>query len=86
AEEVEIYQKKIPVKAQIKMIRGFSAHADKRELRAHIERIKKKPLKTFVLHGDAEQSLTFAAELRNILRIWARVPEYRQEYRLRSIG
>ncbi len=86
AEEVEIYQKKIPVKAKIKMIRGFSAHADKRELKAHIERIKKKPLKTFVLHGDAEQSLTFAAELRNTLRIWARVPEYRKKYSLRSVG
>ncbi len=86
AEEVVIYQKKIPVKAKIKMIRGFSAHADKRELKAHIERIKKKPLKTFVVHGDAEQSLTFAAELRNTLRIWARVPKYRQEYSLRSVG
>ncbi|MBK5112712.1 MAG: MBL fold metallo-hydrolase [Candidatus Heimdallarchaeota archaeon] len=86
AKEVEIYNKKIPVKAKVKMIRGFSAHADRIELKAHIERIKKKPLKTFVVHGDAEQSLTFAAELRNILKIWARVPEYRQEYKLRSVG
>jgi len=86
ADEVEIYNKKLKINAKVKMIRGFSAHADKKELRAHIERINKKPLKTFVLHGDSEQSLTFAAELRNILKIWARVPEYREEYKLRLVG
>jgi metallo-beta-lactamase family protein len=85
AKTVEIYGKKVPVKAKVKMIRGFSAHADRIELREHINRMKKKPLKTFVVHGDAGHSLTFAAELRNVLKIWARVPEYRQEYKLRTV-
>jgi metallo-beta-lactamase family protein len=82
AKEVEIYDKEIPVRARVKIIRGFSAHADRLELKKHISRIKKSPRKTFVVHGESEQSLAFAAELRNILGIWAKVPEYKQEYKL----
>jgi len=83
AKNVDIYDRKVAVKAQIKSIQGFSAHADRRELLEHIRRMEKKPSKTFVVHGEAGQSLTFAANLRNTLGIWARVPEYKQEYRLR---
>lgn len=82
--EVEIYNKQIPVKAKIEMVRGFSAHADREELKQHISRMEQKPRKTFVVHGEAEQSLTFAANLRNTLKIWARVPEYREVYYLRN--
>ena len=82
---VEIYDKKIPIKAKIKKIQGFSAHADKSELKDHIKKITKKPLKTFVIHGEAAQSLTFAADLRNTLGVWAKVPEYKKEYSLRLI-
>ncbi|MFW9924236.1 MAG: MBL fold metallo-hydrolase RNA specificity domain-containing protein, partial [Candidatus Thorarchaeota archaeon] len=57
AETIEIYEKKIPVKATVKAIQGFSAHADKKELKEHILKMKKKPRKTFVIHGEAEQSL-----------------------------
>ncbi|MHA1504400.1 MAG: MBL fold metallo-hydrolase RNA specificity domain-containing protein, partial [Candidatus Heimdallarchaeota archaeon] len=83
AKNVDIYDRQVAVKAQIKSIQGFSAHADRRELLEHISRMEKKPSKTFVVHGEAGQSLTFAANLRNTLGIWARVPEYKQEYRLR---
>ncbi|NHJ49731.1 MAG: MBL fold metallo-hydrolase [Asgard group archaeon] len=85
ADKVEIYDRKIPVRAKIKKIRGFSAHADRSELRKHISQIKKPPLKTFVVHGEAEQSLTFAAELRGILGIWAKVPEYKHIYNLKMV-
>ncbi|MGC9781486.1 MAG: MBL fold metallo-hydrolase [Candidatus Heimdallarchaeota archaeon] len=84
AEKVEIYEKNVIIRSKVKMIRGFSAHADKLELKKHIAKIKKKPWKTFVIHGEADQSLTFAADLRNTMGIWARVPEYRKEYHLRS--
>ena len=83
AKSVEIYDKKVSIKAKVKSISGFSAHADKYELKEHINRMKKKPEKTFVVHGEAQQSLTFAANIRNTLGIWARVPEYKKEYKLK---
>ncbi|MHA1124843.1 MAG: MBL fold metallo-hydrolase RNA specificity domain-containing protein [Candidatus Heimdallarchaeota archaeon] len=86
AKKVRIYNREIPVKILVKSIQGFSAHADRKELKEHINRMEKKPSKTFVVHGEARQSLTFAANLRNTLGIWARVPEYKQKYRLRQMG
>ena len=83
---MEIYDKKISIKSKVKSIGGFSAHADKYELIEHINRMKKKPEKVFVVHGEAQQSLTFAANIRNTLRIWARVPEYKKEYPLRTFS
>ena len=83
--KVEIYDKDITIRAKVKSIGGFSAHADRKELKAHIEKIPRKPKKTFVVHGEAQQSLTFAANLRNTLGIWAQVPEYKKEYKLRSV-
>lgn len=85
AKSVKIYNKEIKIRAKIKSIGGFSAHADRRELIDHIAKIPKKPAKTFVVHGEAQQSLTFAANIRNTLRIWARVPEYKKEYRLKPL-
>ena len=84
AKTVEIYEKKIKVNAKVKSIQGFSAHADKIELKKHISKIKKKPKKIFVVHGESEQSLTFAANIRNTLGLWAKVPEYKKEYTLRN--
>jgi metallo-beta-lactamase family protein len=83
AKTVEIYDTEYKVRSKIKSIQGFSAHADRIELKEHIKRMEKKPKKTFVVHGEARQSLTFAANLRNTLGIWAKVPEYKQEYKLR---
>ncbi|NHK32538.1 MAG: MBL fold metallo-hydrolase [Asgard group archaeon] len=83
--KIEIYDREIPVRAKIENIRGFSAHADRKELKEHISKIDKPPLKTFVVHGEADQSLTFAAELRNIFGIWARVPEYKHQYNLKRM-
>ncbi len=84
AKSVKIYNKNVKIRAKVKSIGGFSAHADRRELINHIANIRKKPAKTFVVHGEARQSLTFAANIRNTLRIWARVPEYKKEYQLKS--
>ncbi len=84
AKSVKIYNKEVKIRAKVKSIGGFSAHADRKELIDHIANIRKKPEKTFVVHGEARQSLTFAANIRNTLRIWARVPEYKKECHLKS--
>ena len=57
---------------------------DKAGLKEHIIKIKKKPKHTFVIHGEAGQSLAFAADLRNTMKLSARVPEFRQIYPLKN--
>jgi metallo-beta-lactamase family protein len=84
ADSIEINNRRYAVRSKVEAISGFSAHADKNELKMHIARLPRKPWKTFVVHGEAEHSLTFAANLRNTLDLWARVPTPQKKYSLKS--
>ncbi len=62
AREVRIYGEKIPVRAKIHTINGFSAHADQAELLAW-HRQTGKPERTFLVHGEEQVMRQFAARL-----------------------
>jgi metallo-beta-lactamase family protein len=63
AKEVRIYGEKIPVRAKIHTINGFSAHADQAELLAW-HRQTGNPERTFLVHGEEEVMRQFAASLK----------------------
>ena len=60
--EVKIYGVKIPVRAKIFTINGFSAHADQAELLAWHKKIGN-PKRTFLVHGEQETMRQFAGKL-----------------------
>ena len=60
--EVKIYGVKIPVRAKIFTINGFSAHADQAELLAWHKKIGN-PNRTFLVHGEQETMRQFADKL-----------------------
>ena len=62
AKEVKIFGEKIPVRASVHTINGFSAHADQSELLAWHRRTGK-PVQTFLVHGENETMKKFAALL-----------------------
>jgi metallo-beta-lactamase family protein len=62
AKEVRIYGEKIPVRAKIHTINGFSAHADRAELLEWHRQIGN-PERTFLVHGEEEVMRKFAARL-----------------------
>lgn len=64
AKEVRIYDEKIPVRARIHTINGFSAHADQAELLAWHGRIGGVE-RTFLVHGEQQTMSQFAALLKN---------------------
>jgi len=64
ARSVRIFGEDIPVRATIHTINGFSAHADQCELLAWHQRCGR-PEKTFLVHGEADTMLAFAALLKN---------------------
>ncbi|MCM8761728.1 MAG: MBL fold metallo-hydrolase [Candidatus Omnitrophica bacterium] len=82
-ENVRILGREYPVKATIKDINGFSAHAGKTELLKWIDGFEKPPEKIFVIHGEQESSLNFAGILRDrkpeseII-----IPDYLYEYEI----
>lgn len=63
AKEVRIYGEKIPVRAKIHTINGFSAHADQAELLAWHKQTGN-PERTFLVHGEEEVMRKFAASLK----------------------
>jgi metallo-beta-lactamase family protein len=63
ARTVSIYGEKIPVRAGIHTIGGFSAHADQAELLAWQERAA--PATTFLVHGDPEAKKHLAQRLKH---------------------
>ena len=63
AKEVRIYGEKLPVRAKIHTINGFSAHADQAELLAWHGQTGN-PGRTFLVHGEEQVMRQFASRLR----------------------
>jgi metallo-beta-lactamase family protein len=74
---VSIHGEKIPVRARIHTINGFSAHADQAELLSWHDRAA--PDMTFLVHGDPEAMRHFAGRLR-ATRVG--MPELDEEFEL----
>lgn len=61
---VRIFGEEYELKAQVEVINGFSAHADKNELLTWTGHFKKRPSHTYIVHGEEDVSLAFAETLR----------------------
>lgn len=62
---VKILGKEYPLRARVVKIGGFSAHADKNEMLRFLKKSNLKVKKIALIHGEEEQSLPFADELRS---------------------
>lgn len=58
--EVKIHGQKVPIRAKIENISGFSAHADYKETLAWLMGFNRPPLKTFIVHGEPQASVSLA--------------------------
>jgi metallo-beta-lactamase family protein len=56
--------KEYPLKAQVVKLGGFSAHADKNEMRRLLQESNLKIKRIALVHGEEEQSLSFADDLK----------------------
>ncbi len=75
AKQVTIFGERIPVRAAIHTLGGFSAHADQSALLAWAGAFKQPPRQTFVVHGEASAALTFGERLRTEYGWSVTVPE-----------
>jgi len=82
AKKVKIFGEEIAVNARIYTIGGLSAHADRDELLDWLSKFKKKPLRVFVMHGEEETALGFAATIREQLNLDAYAPEMMEEIQI----
>lgn len=64
---VKIFGETYKLKAQVEVINGFSAHADRPELLEWAGHINRAPAHTFIVHGEEESSFALADGLRRTL-------------------
>ena len=72
--EIKMLGEMVQVRARVKTIDGFSAHADQREILRWLGTFKKAPKKTFVIHGEPSASEALATLVRGKLKWNTEVP------------
>jgi metallo-beta-lactamase family protein len=79
ADKVRILDKEITVRANVRYLRGFSAHADENDLLEWLNKFDKSGLKKiFLVHAEEDGSLNFAEKLTK-LNIQNYIPSYCEE-------
>lgn len=84
AKTIRIHGEEVSVKAEIKSIEGFSAHADQKALLSWVSSFKKLPRKIFITHGEEDSSNTLAGLLASRLRAAVSVPALGESVQLTS--
>jgi len=60
---IRLFGDEYPLRAEIESIPGLSGHADRDELLAHLGELESAPERTFLVHGEEQQSFAFAGHL-----------------------
>ncbi|MDO8560957.1 MAG: MBL fold metallo-hydrolase [bacterium] len=82
AKEVKIRGELISVKAEHRMVDGFSAHADEEQLFSFVEEARDSLKKVFVIHGELDAALNMTNIIQDRLGIPAEAPEYGEKVEL----
>ncbi len=75
--------KVLPINMEIVTVEGFSGHSDRNQLINFISRLKSRPHKIMLNHGEPNKSLNLAATLHRIHKVETIVPNNLDAYRLR---
>lgn len=79
AKEIKMLGEVIPVRAKIKVLDGFSAHADQGEILRWLGTFRKPPRKTYVVHGEPVAAAAMAQIIRERLKWNVEVARYQQK-------
>jgi metallo-beta-lactamase family protein len=82
ATEVKLLGEVVPVRARIKVLDGFSAHADQGEILRWLGTFKKAPRTTYVVHGEPPAASALADIIRERLGWRVEIAKYQQKVTL----
>lgn len=82
AKSVKLFGEYVSIRAEVRQIEGLSAHADQSGLLAWLKALGKAPQQVFVNHGEPQAADTLRLRITEQLGWKARVPDYRETFRL----
>jgi metallo-beta-lactamase family protein len=82
AKEIKLLGEVVPVRAKIKVLDGFSAHADQREILRWLGTFKKAPRTTYIVHGEPPAASALADVIRERLKWKVEIAKYQQKVTL----
>jgi metallo-beta-lactamase family protein len=82
AKEVKLLGEVVPVRAQIKVIDGFSAHADQGEILRWLGTFKQVPRMTYIVHGEPPAAAALADSIRERFKWKVEIAKYQQKVAL----
>lgn len=86
AKYVRLFRENVPVRASLHTLGGLSAHADRDALMNWLGHFSRPPGQTFVVHGEADTALGFAASIREKPGWKVEVPAIGDSYPLARDG
>ena len=82
AAEIKMLGQIVPVRARIKLLDGFSAHADQSEIVRWLRTFQKAPRKTYIVHGEPPAASALAEVIRGQLKWRVEIAKYQQKVTL----
>ncbi|MBI3589231.1 MAG: MBL fold metallo-hydrolase [Candidatus Liptonbacteria bacterium] len=82
AQEVTIMGERVPVRARVRVISGYSAHADQPKLVAWLKPARMSLKKVFVVQGEEGASEALTQKIKDDLAIHTEVPRYKDSEEL----
>ncbi len=79
AKEIKMRGKYWPVKANVVMVEGLSAHADQNELIDWLSDLKKEPERVFIVHGEKKSAEGLQAAIKEKRGWESEIPQYKDE-------
>ncbi len=82
AETVNVFGEPVRVRATVTSLQGFSAHADQDELTSWVERLRPKPRRIFLVHGELSAAEALRERLVGRIDAEVQIPERGEEFEL----
>jgi metallo-beta-lactamase family protein len=76
ARELKMFGQIVPVRAKIKTLDGFSAHADQAEILRWLQGFEQPPAKTYVVHGEPKAAAALAQVISERLKWKVEIPDH----------
>ncbi|MBI2451144.1 MAG: MBL fold metallo-hydrolase [Parcubacteria group bacterium] len=80
--EVRLFGETIPVRARVRAIGGYSAHADQEGLLEFVSNMRETLKKVFLVHGEFGAAETLALKIKDEMAIEAIIPKFGEKFEI----